>query len=481
MEKQRQKKKRDKSRHSTLAHRIPDAPTLEEFECLLGESPTNYPKGEAVEDIESELHSAAIDTEIYEKQAAERAAYEKKCSQQVESHKLLLAEDSYDEVDTVQPCLVSENTLDDQMEQVQEDVSTIQLIDISSTISGELSQTVQETKDVTKAPCQKILSKQTEVLEVKKEMANVFKDVRPFTEHQLASLYHNQELALVDAFVTEFTETQLRCAPLRQQHRLHELLMSYLRVRNHLIANSYELERLKKSCRETQKQLWCLEKTSETENGECQDGNPVTATHEYSVAHFNQQALVALSRTLSAIKDTLHDSQALYCYEAESLRLQIEHYVQRVARSFNEFANLSQTASANLLPEQLPSQTAPQLIELRMCITVLFNFQRRVLKDGKFVTDTREWLSKLVAVLLRVATWQDHLFLLNHILRCPGGVMNWAKSFVQVPVPPKILGLSSSPFNDAYLDHMIATLAVILLPIKDRDKFLEQVKLNIKH
>lgn len=52
--------------------------------------------------------------------------------------------------------------------------------------------------------------------------------------------------------------------------------------------------------------------------------------------------------------------------------------------------------------------------------------------------------------------------------------MNWAKSFVQAPVPPKVT-LSSSPFNDPYLDHMIASLAVILLPIKDRDKFLEQV------
>lgn len=250
---------------------------------------------------------------------------------------MLLTENSHDEVDTVQPCLASENTLDDQIDQVQEDVSTIQLVDLSSTIPEEPSQTVQESKNIikVKTPCQKILSKQTEVLEIKQDTANAFKDVRPFTEQQLMSLYHNQELTLVDAFVTEFTETQLRCAPLRQQHKLHELLMSYLRVRNHLITNSYELERLKKSCRETQKQLWCLEKMSETENGECQDGNPVTATHEYSVAHFNQQALTALSRTLSAIKDTLHDSQALYCYEAESLRLKIEHYVQRVTRSFN--------------------------------------------------------------------------------------------------------------------------------------------------
>lgn len=217
---------------------------------------------------------------------------------------------------------------------MQESISTVQLIDIS-TIPEEPSHTVQEFENTIKEKiiCHK--TKETKVLDTKKDTANAFKDVRPFTEQELASLYYNQELTLVDAFITEFTEAQLRCALLKQQHKLYELLMSYLRVRNHLVSNSYELERLKKSCRETQKQLWCLEKTSETENGECQDGNPVTATYEYSIAHFNQQTLVTLSRTLSAIKDTLHDSQTLYCYEAESLRLQIEHYVQRVTMSFN--------------------------------------------------------------------------------------------------------------------------------------------------
>jgi len=248
---------------------------------------------------------------------------------------LLVTENSHDEVDgkLFPP---SNNTVNNQVDQVQINITAIQLVDVSST-SEEIDQGTQCSEDVVgvKIPSRKTLSKPTEVSESKRSVLSAFKDVRPFTEQQLASLYHNQELTLVDAFITEFTDTQLRCGHLRQQHRLHELLMSYLRVRNHLVANSYELERLKKSCRETQKQLWCLEKTSTTESGECQDGNPVSATHEYSVAHFNQQTLVALSRTLSAIKETLHESQALYCYEAESLRLQIEHYVQRVVKSFN--------------------------------------------------------------------------------------------------------------------------------------------------
>lgn len=54
-----------------MEQQIPDVPTLEEFECVLEESPTNYPKGEGVENMESELHSAAIDTELYEKQSVQ--------------------------------------------------------------------------------------------------------------------------------------------------------------------------------------------------------------------------------------------------------------------------------------------------------------------------------------------------------------------------------------------------------------------------
>jgi hypothetical protein len=94
-----------------------------------------------------------------------------------------------------------------------------------------------------------------------------YKTVKPFTEAQLAALYSNQELNVVEVFVNEFVECQLRNHAIRQQHKLHELLMNYLRVRNHLIVNSHELESLKKACKETQKQLWCLDKASLTETG----------------------------------------------------------------------------------------------------------------------------------------------------------------------------------------------------------------------
>lgn len=427
---------------------MPDAPTMEEFECLLGESPTNYPRVEGIENMESELHSAAIDTEIFEAD-----------QEPTENTELPEVHQSVDEVDTIVSATAPE------VSALENNIKTLKIAEINtSELNG--SKTVDTSPAIPAA-----IARSKPVNKIR----------TPFTDAQLAALYNNSELGLVESFITEFIETQLRSNAIRQQHRLHELLMSYLRVRNHLIVNSHELETLKKSCKEVQKQLWHLDKASITETGECQDGNPVSACHEYSIAHFNQAALVCLTKNLSTIKDLLHNAQALYCYEAEMLKLQIEHYVQRVCVSCMILATLPANAPVNLTTIVMPSATMPQLLELRMCITILFNFQRRVLKDGKFVMDSRDWLAKLVAVLLRVATWQDHCFLLNHVLRCPGGVTNWAAAFIQAPAMPRNRGhITASPLNDPFLDHMVATLAVILLPVKEREKFLEQVQISLQ-
>ncbi|XP_014236749.1 ectopic P granules protein 5 homolog isoform X1 [Trichogramma pretiosum] len=495
MEKQRpRQKKKEHSLSLAIDCNIPDAPTLEEFECLLGESPSNYPKGEGIENMESELHSAAIDTSIYEKEDTriliEDAEEEVNLNTLMDKAEII----SVDEVDTVTPIQTTQDVLpvvpsapeiEDLERSVEETIASVSAMDLESaptapimdnishnlTVSYLVPQNYQKPVDMSKSDYSPRKTMSTSTIQ---------KTVKPFTEGQLTALYSNQELSVVESFVNEFVEFQLCSHAVRQQHKLHELLMSYLRVRNNLIVNAHEMENLKIACKETQKQLWCLDKATVTESGECQDGNPVSATHEYSVAHFNQQTLVALTRNLSAIKESLHNVQALHGHEAEILRLQIDHYIQRVCISCKEFANLTANAPVCLTDYQHSSHTMPQLVELRMCITILFNFQRKILKDNKFVIDTRDWLSKLIAVLLRVATWQDHLFILSHILRCPGGVASWARSFVQVPVAQRKCSISASPLSDPYLDHIVATLAVILMPVKEREQFLEQVQLSLQ-
>ncbi|XP_069674865.1 ectopic P granules protein 5 homolog isoform X3 [Periplaneta americana] len=314
---------------------------------------------------------------------------------------------------------------------------------------------------------------------------DVVDEIRPFTEAQLSSLYSNRELEMNAEFVSEFVENHLRDG--RQQHRLYELLVSYFRARNRLIVNALELEALKKECEEHQNNLWMVETTMVSESGECQDGNPVSASHEYKVSRFSKITLSNLTRSLASIKELVNEVYSLNSYSSEVLRLQIEHYVQSVAYSCPELLRLPHNAPVNLHLGEPPPHIAACIAELRMCIAILFTFQRRLVKDAQFVADTRDWLSRLVAVLLRVASWRDHLFLLNHVLRCPAGVGSWAAGYVQAPPPPPVSAMDMSqyssypsPFSSPHLDHMVAMLATILLPVREREHFLEQIQTSMR-
>jgi hypothetical protein len=304
-------------------------------------------------------------------------------------------------------------------------------------------------------------------------------EIRPFTEAQLSYLYTNQELDMNAEFVSEFVENHLHDG--RQQHRLYELLVSYLRARNRLIVNAKDLEALKKECEEHQNNLWMVETSVVSESGECQDGNPVSASHEYRVSRLSKMALSSLNRTLTSVRELVNEVHSLNSYSSEVLMRQIEHYIQSVAHSCPEFERLPHNAPVNLCLGEPPPHTAACILELRMCIAILFTFQRRLIKDAQFVSDTRNWLSHLVAVLLRVASWRDHLFILNHVLRCPADVGSWAASYVQAPAPSALAFVDSpyssypSPFSSSELDHMVAMLATILLPVREREHFVEQV------
>uniref|UniRef100_A0A670YTE5 Ectopic P-granules 5 autophagy tethering factor n=1 Tax=Pseudonaja textilis TaxID=8673 RepID=A0A670YTE5_PSETE len=73
---------------------------------------------------------------------------------------------------------------------------------------------------------------------------------------------------------------------------------------------------------------------------------------------------------------------------------------------------------------------------------------------------------KNVSILQRVASPGDHLFLLNHILRCPAGVSKWAAPFVQI----QILGNPSGVF------HFMQALALLMSPAKNRAEFMCHMK-----
>ncbi|TMW39182.1 hypothetical protein DOY81_015738, partial [Sarcophaga bullata] len=85
------------------------------------------------------------------------------------------------------------------------------------------------------------------------------------------------------------------------------------------------------------------------------------------------------------------------------------------------------------LRQHLDDNTTTVVMEIRKALTILFHFSRKLSPNKDFENDLREWIRKLISLHLRVATKEDHWFILFNILRCPSGVGSWASEFVQIP------------------------------------------------
>nr|XP_053655972.1 ectopic P granules protein 5 homolog isoform X2 [Cherax quadricarinatus] len=305
--------------------------------------------------------------------------------------------------------------------------------------------------------------------------------VQPMTEVQIHSLYQNNELDENDRFIAHFTE-QERNTP---QLEFYELVLLYLRARTNLIGSQKELATFQEEYKKQKGNVWLFEKRTTTEEGDCEDGRLLTVKHEYEVACFKEEICTHVSRQLKQTRELLSDSYALHAYEAEMSKLQVENYMQNILSDCPDFMQISKhdkigTSSSRDHKPHLRSHVE----KLCTCISVLFAFQRRGTKDQQFVRDTRQWLTDLVAILLRVATRYDHLFILNHVLRCPAGVGTWAPSYIQIGGPWTQENVDGGECDSVGggmlgcwpLDHSLTVLSTILNPVPAREDFLHHLQ-----
>ena len=162
-----------------------------------------------------------------------------------------------------------------------------------------------------------------------------------------------------------------------------------------------------------------------------------------------------------------------------------------------------------------------QLDQLRNCVSVLFAFERKPLSNAQFHAQLRVWIDQLLTHLLRVSL-RDHLFVLNHVLRCPAGVGEWASKYIQL-LSPMIVSIREQPFeclaSGSYpenfspgllfrlvppasglrdvspgflrddsaafswggplLDHLLTMLVTLLLPVRRRSEILAELEVAL--
>ncbi|XP_008592561.1 PREDICTED: ectopic P granules protein 5 homolog [Galeopterus variegatus] len=281
----------------------------------------------------------------------------------------------------------------------------------------------------------------------------------PFTKEQLKILEPGSWLENVESYLEEFDSMAHQ-----DRHEFYELLLNYSRCRKQLLLAEAELLTLTSDCQNAKSRLWHFKEEQMSVQGICADQVKVSGYHRYQRVEMNESALGELKKLFDAKSEHLHQTLALHSYTSVLSKLQVESYIYALLNSSAVLRSLAihQQGRASKQAESIPSD----LCQLKECISVLFMFTRRVNEDTQFHDDILLWLRKLVTVLQRVGCPGDHLFLLNHILRCPAGVSKWAVPFIQI----KVLNNPSGVF------HFMQSLALLMSPVKNRAEFMCHMK-----
>ncbi|XP_063151942.1 ectopic P granules protein 5 homolog [Candoia aspera] len=282
----------------------------------------------------------------------------------------------------------------------------------------------------------------------------------PFTKDQLRVFEPCSWLENVEAYAEEFGSVAHQ-----DRHEFFELVLNYCRCRKQLLLAEAKLQSLCADCESVKDRLWTFKDQQQTAQGVCADQCKVSGFHRYQTVEVNEGALGELKKLFEVQTEHLHQILALHLYTSVLSRLQVESYLYNLLRgsALLRPVGIQQQESAALKTTESPSS---DLGSLKDCISVLFSFTRRVTEDAQFQSDVLLWLRRLVSVLHRIASPGDHLFLLNHILRCPAGVGEWAVPFVQI----QILGNPSGVF------HFMQALALLMSPAKNRAEFMCHMK-----
>lgn len=302
--------------------------------------------------------------------------------------------------------------------------------------------------------------------------------VKPFTALQIEQLYSNNEVRLVEMFENEFVERELKDASL-QEHPLYVLLKKFSKSRSRLLKNSNSVVAGMKRLDSDYKKIWKIERRTISSHGYCPCGKAVKATHDYNFAIFDEDVNSNMDRNMKEVLNLSCFHHTRYSQDCALYQRQIEQMLGELMNS-KAFQSVTKNSPVVLkenfvLPGVNEQDAHSKLNDLRLYISILFKFYRESLHDKILINHVKDWISKLIAMQLRVATWQDHVFILFHILRCPVGVGNWAASLIQVPDVN-----FCDTFTTPEFQHCIAILSALLLPVKNRSLFLENITKDLK-
>ncbi|KAH3762909.1 ectopic P granules protein 5 [Pelomyxa schiedti] len=256
-----------------------------------------------------------------------------------------------------------------------------------------------------------------------------------------------------------------------------DLLKDYLEKEQRYEKYSADLLRLKAEIRSFQEKVWIIQSESHTVQGACKTCSQLlSCSEQYSTAVINNEGLANFKKSLESYRTGAHMIFMFHLYEAQLARMRIQMFIDQFL--FHYFGALVHDAPVVAVNDDSSVGQQQSISEMRHLIDVLFYYARSgshyAMELGSppiappppglvkeitspllnFYKSIIGWIQHLVHVMLRVASYKDHLFILKHLINTQNSSF-WGTRLIQFP----------PSWDVSTCEHLLTVLKHILLPV----------------
>ena len=223
------------------------------------------------------------------------------------------------------------------------------------------------------------------------------------------------------------------------------LISSFYDIRTKIDQLTNEYDVLQRKIASLLPHVWSFSSEKIESGSYCGDNVYLKRSILYEQANFDRNLAKEIEDTLKQLRAIIYQQYVALKYETLWYKMKIDIYI-------NNLLSINKTTK-----------------KLLHTIEILFNFQRYRTRDSLFYTYTRQLLKQTIDVVYKYGNYNETLFIINHVLRCPPGIHQWATHFVRFLLPTSF-EILCSPMYIRYIAHF---LAILLFPVKNRDIFLQ--------
>lgn len=271
-----------------------------------------------------------------------------------------------------------------------------------------------------------------------KEVRGLIAKVEPLTEAEANQFYFNPKLQVIVDFDKSYTKHYQENYTEVKKHPLFGYIQRYFNIQKSIHGFDLDIKQVRKGIDAAEPKIWTVFTETKTFSGKCCDGKTLSVTKSFNTALYNQNWAESVRvgyANLSNLSVNMHRVSRVL---SKTLELVIDQLIITFADS-----NLNRKIN---------------ITELRHLLEILFHFMRKSSPNEQVTTKLKHWYRTIISVYNQSNSFENTLFIISHILRCPTSYAVWASNYVEIrPI--------SSSIGSEEVDECLGVLWMLLRPI----------------